>query len=182
MDIRTIDIRTMTATRRAFYFAYGSNMSPARLGARLGPVTVAGIAELPDHRLAFHKAGSDGSGKCDVPTCEHSCVLGVLYAVAVDDFAVLDRIEGVGAGYEREAVDLRVDDEVLVAHTYRATRIDPDLRPFDWYRHHVLAGALAAGLPQDYVAAIRAVDAVRDPDRARERRELAIYDGASTAP
>jgi hypothetical protein len=164
----------------AFYFAYGSNMSPPRLGFRLPAIQVVGGASLPDHRLAFHKAGTDGSGKCDIPDCRQSVVFGVVYAIRKDDFSILDCIEGVGAGYERETVDVHMADQRLTVQTYRATRIDPDLRPFSWYRHHVLAGALSAGLSESYVERIRAVDVVRDHDLQRERRELAIYQGSGT--
>lgn len=160
---------------RKLYFAYGSNMSPARLGARLESVDKRGQAELAGHRLSFHKSGSDGSGKCDIPRCDGSRVLGVLYGVATADFAVLDRIEGVGCGYERDEVEVRVGAESVTAFTYRATHIDPRLRPFCWYRYHVLSGALAAGLAGHYVDAIRAVETIRDPDRGREQRELSIY-------
>lgn len=161
--------------RRELYFAYGSNMSPPRLRARLPSVQGYGAARLDGHALAFHKSGTDGSGKCDIPECARSTVFGVVYEIARDDLAVLDRIEGVGVGYEREMIQIRCAGERLTAHTYKATRIDPDLRPFSWYRQHVLAGALAAGLSDAYVSAIRGVETVRDHDLQREKRELAIY-------
>lgn len=171
---------TSLSDQREFYFAYGSNMSPPRLGFRLPAIQVVGGASLPGHRLAFHKAGTDGSGKCDIPDCGQSVVYGVVYAIRKDDFSILDRIEGVGAGYERETVDVHMADQRLTVQTYRATRIDPDLRPFSWYRHHVLAGALSAGLSESYVGRIRAVDVVRDHDLQRERRELAVYQDSRT--
>jgi len=178
------DVGRNTAFRlpkhQAFYFAYGSNMSPLRLGFRLPATQVVGDASLPGHRLAFHKAGTDGSGKCDIPVCGQSVVFGVVYAINKDDFSILDRIEGVGGGYERETIEIHLADQRLTAQTYRATHIDPDLRPFSWYRHHVLAGALSAGLSDSYVEEIRAVKVVRDHDVQRERRELAIYQGSGT--
>lgn len=47
------------------YFAYGSNMSSARLRARVPSCRPIGIAFLPGHELRFHKRSKDGSGKCD---------------------------------------------------------------------------------------------------------------------
>jgi hypothetical protein len=63
----------------------------------------------------------------------------------------------------------------LEAFTYCATQIDDRLLPYDWYKQHVLRGALEHGLPPDYVAAIHAVQTIADPDGARQQHELAIY-------
>ena len=56
-----------------------------------------------------------------------------------------------------------------------ALRTGDGLRPLDWYHEHVLRGALAAGLPGDYVERLRAVPTRVDPDASRQRRELLIY-------
>jgi cation transport regulator ChaC len=168
-----------------YYFAYGSNMSRLRLEARVACTVSPGIASLPGHRLAFHKVGRDGSAKCDAWQTDHpdDCVLGVLYRLDSDALATLDRIEGRGAGYERQS--LMVTDSaglVVTAETYLATRIDMALRPFSWYREHVLRGAIAASLPESYVAGIRSVPAKRDPDSQRHARELAIYTNPGKEP
>jgi len=163
------------ARSEELYFAYGSNLSPPRLRSRLPGAQVLGVAELAGHRLAFHKAGSDGSGKCDIPECSESRVLGLTYRIDRDDLATLDRIEGVGVGYRRERLDVRFGERAISVHSYIASRIDPGLRPFSWYLQHVLVGACTARLPASYQSRIQAVDAVRDPDPDRERRELAIY-------
>ncbi|RMD60293.1 MAG: gamma-glutamylcyclotransferase, partial [Planctomycetota bacterium] len=47
------------------YFAYGSNMSTPRLRRRVSRAVPVATARLPGCRLAFHKLGADGSGKCD---------------------------------------------------------------------------------------------------------------------
>ena len=44
------------------YFAYGSNMSIARLSERAPSAEVIGVARLRSHVLRFHKVGTDGSG------------------------------------------------------------------------------------------------------------------------
>mgnify|MGYP000706478710 FL=1 len=165
-------------TGQVHYFAYGSNMSLMRLKTRIQCVEPLGIAILTGHRLKFHKAGMDGSAKCDAWHTGKSrgTVLGVLYRMRGDELGILDRIEGKGTGYDRRT--LIITDSTgrnMAAETYIATRIDSSLRPFSWYLEHVLQGALATGLPNDYVAAIRAVPAVKDPDTQRHARELAIY-------
>ena len=172
-------------TDQVFYFAYGSNMSRWRLEARVACTASPGIASLPGHRLAFHKAGRDGSAKCDAWRTDNpdDCVLGVLYRLDSNALATLDRIEGRGAGYERQS--LMVTDSaglVVTAETYLATRIDMALRPFSWYREHVLRGAMAASLPETYVAGIRSVPAEQDPDSQRHARELAIYNNPVKEP
>ena len=48
------------------YFAYGSNMSIARLRARVPGAERTGVFTLHEHALRFHKLSrNDGSGKCD---------------------------------------------------------------------------------------------------------------------
>ena len=47
------------------YFAYGSNMSTARLRKRMPSCKPIGIATLPGHALRFHKRSTDKSGKCN---------------------------------------------------------------------------------------------------------------------
>lgn len=165
-------------TGQVHYFAYGSNMSQLRLNMRVQSAKPLGIATLTGHMLEFHKVGKDGSAKCDARHTGRGldAVLGVLYRLRSDELAILDRIEGRGAGYDRRT--LIVTDSIgqtMTAETYIATRIDSSLRPFSWYREHVLQGALATGLPDSYVAMIRAVPATRDPDMQRHARELAIY-------
>lgn len=165
---------------RILYFAYGSNMSRRRLRSRLPGARRLDSARLDGHALRFHKVGQrDGSGKCDAaPTGDVTDrVWGVLYALSLTELARLDHIEGRGEGYERWSLPVMTSSgERFSAQTYIATHTDPLLKPFDWYRCHVLRGAREAALPGDYIATIEAVAADRDPDPDRRARELAIYD------
>lgn len=157
------------------YFAYGSNMSVARLRGRIPTARAIGVGRLADHRLAFHKAGErDRSGKCDIARSRGDVVFGVLYELREPDIAILDRIEG--PGYRRETLAIATsDDESVPAQTYRALDINPDLLPYTWYLRHVLEGARAAGLPRSYIEGIENVEAVEDPDLSRTALELAIH-------
>ena len=160
------------------YFAYGSNMSLKRLQHRVPSARVRGVAVLPEHRLVFHKRGRDGSAKCDVDT-NGSCadgVFGVLYHMDPQHKSLLDAVEGLGAGYAQKVVTVRMaDGGGADAFTYYATQIDPLLKPYLWYKEHVLRGAREHRLPGDYVADIVAIEAIEDPDAARHLAELAIY-------
>ena len=161
-----------------FYFAYGSNMSVRRLRRRVAEAAPLGTATLGGYQLRFHKVGQDGSGKCNAfATGDARDIMpGVLFELPDEAWSVLDRIEGVGRGYTRAPVQLDSGSGGAVeAYTYLATRLDDRLKPYCWYKRHVLAGALDAGLPQLYIEAICAVTTLRDPNRRRRAREHAVH-------
>ena len=160
------------------YFAYGSNMSLRRLRARVASAVRLDNASLYGHRLRFHKRGRDGSAKCDAQQTGDPAhrVLGVVFEIAGAEKPDLDRYEGVGLGYVTQTVQLTLSNgDQLEAYTYIATLIDSALRPFAWYKEHVLRGALENHLDADYIQAIHHIAADIDPDPEREARELAIY-------
>lgn len=162
-----------------FYFAYGSNMSPQRLQARVPSAEPVAMTRLGGHQLRFHKVSRfDGSAKCDAwytGDPDHT-VYGLIYRMAADEKLLLDRCEGLGQGYEIKHVSLKADGEESVnAFFYYATDIQSGLQPYDWYKEHVLAGARFAGLPAPYLNRIAAVEACPDPEHSRRNRELAIY-------
>ena len=161
------------------YFAYGSNMARERMKARVPSAQFLFVASLPGYILKFHKPGKiDGTGKCDAAFTGKSedRVLGALYSIRTSQLPELDKIEGLGQGYDRKTLSVsKSSGESLRAETYIATICDPSLRPLDWYKEHVLRGARAIGLPSAYVASIEAVVADLDPDKVRRARELSIY-------
>ena len=163
------------------YFAYGSNLHPARLAARAPSARLIGTGYWSGHRLAFHKIGQDGSAKCDAPVAPQPTdrVHGAIYELADADLGRLDRIEGVGTGYDRALVTLDGDMGPLTANAYLARQgwVDPGLKPFDWYRLLVLAGAEHHSFPDSYLAAITAVSAIPDPDRGRADSNLSPIPG-----
>lgn len=162
------------------YFAYGSNMSLARIVERIGDARKLGSYSLPQHELRFHKVGRDGSGKCDAfHTGDNRHQLhGVLFSISNRDKCVLDRFEGLGVGYEDKVVSVySAAGEVRQAVLYFATHIDPAMNPFHWYKHHVLTGAREALLPQEYIARIEGVSVIIDTDIIRTREQMAIYSG-----
>jgi gamma-glutamylcyclotransferase (GGCT)/AIG2-like uncharacterized protein YtfP len=160
------------------YFAYGSNMSGRRLQQRVPSARVHGTALLVAHRLVFHKAGRDGSAKCDAAPSAgiNDRVIGVIYRMDPRHKPLLDAAEGLDQGYAQKTVTLRTSDGLISqAFTYYATHVDPQLKPFSWYKEHVLRGAREHALPEPYVASIAAIVAVEDPDATRHLTELAIY-------
>jgi gamma-glutamylcyclotransferase len=160
------------------YFSYGSNMSTARLRERAPSVRVVTVAWLEKHKLAFHKRSKDGSGKCDAAYTgdTNDIVYGVVFEISALEKQGLDTKEGLGNGYEQKDVSIVADNgEMFTAATYYATNTDPSLRPYEWYKEHVLLGAREHGLPADYIASIEVVSPIPDPDRQRHEKELAVY-------
>lgn len=160
------------------YFAYGSNMALARLRQRVPGARRMGVCSLNEHRLHFHKIGSDGSGKCDaLYTGDKGHLLpGVLFEIDPRHKPHLDAVEGLGHGYDEKWVNIKLSTgERCRAFTYYALHIDTSLKPFSWYKHHVLTGARESGLPEAHILMIEAVQAIEDPDSHAARREWAIH-------
>ncbi len=151
------------------YLAYGSNLFTPRLTARITIRSVVATVVLPGYGLRFNKRGADGSGKCQLQACVDELAYGVVYRIDSADKTTLDRIEGVGHGYE---LALWHDQSLGECFFYRAqaTAVDNSLLPFDWYHAYVLAGARQHGLPATYLAAIAAV-ATREDHNAQRRAE-----------
>lgn len=165
--------------KEILYFAYGSNMATRRLRQRVPSARVVDVAALAGHRLAWHKQGVDGSGKCDIPAAQaEDVVYGVLYAFDPMHKPRLDRVEGLGRSYEQKHVDLWLlgRQEPVTALTYYAIRIDPGYLPYDWYRDHVLIGAREHALPGHYVRLIESVPTLKDTDARRETAERRVYE------
>jgi gamma-glutamylcyclotransferase len=141
------------------YFAYGSNMSTARLRARTPSCRSLGRARLALHDLLFHKYSTkDHTGKCDALYTESTtdAVIGVLFEIARSEKAALDRAEGLGSGYnEKKIVVIDENDQEVEALTYYADSdaIKSSLLPTKEYKQYVLDGAEEHGIPTDYVAA-----------------------------
>lgn len=160
-------------------FSYGSNMLTARIRARCASVAVVDRGILTGHALRWHKLGKDGSGKCDALHTgrEADRLPGVVHRLTWADKLRLDAHEGLGRGYESATVAVALDGgETVEAQVYVATRIAPSLRPFDWYRGLVLAGAEEHALPVWHRDAIAAVPATPDPDPRRAAPNRALLD------
>jgi hypothetical protein len=161
------------------YFAYGSNMASHRLLQRLPRARHIDIGILTGHRLSFRKKDDAGlSAKCDIElTDDHRDeVIGIIYKITNADKQTLDRIEGLGRGYDEKIVQITSSSgSILSTVTYYAINIDHSLIPYHWYKQHVLRGAIEHRLPADYISKIESIESQQDPDERRSRRELSIY-------
>lgn len=116
------------------YFAYGSNLLPARLIERCPSARVAGTGVLHGYATDYSKKGRDGSGKATIFRSKGSVTPGALYWLAPACFARLDEIEG--PGYAKLPVTVDCAARQVVAETYmaRPEAREDGLAPFDWYR------------------------------------------------
>lgn len=160
---------------RIHYFAYGSNMSVARLQQRVPSAIFVCVASLADHGLSFDKVSKDGSGKCTIFPSQRECVLGGVFEIDIVDVLTLDRLEGLDFGYQKDEYTVLSDRGALDVFSYFATSRDASLRPYSWYKEHVVRGAREIGLPAEYTVTIESVGAEVDPDGQRARKELRIY-------
>jgi gamma-glutamylcyclotransferase (GGCT)/AIG2-like uncharacterized protein YtfP len=161
------------------YFAYGSNMSQARMRYRVPRRQFHGVARLAGFRLRFHKRSTDGSAKCNVVPTKVGTdnVFGVVFEIPMEGKTNLDRAEGLGHGYhEKNLTVLTSDGSKIEVYTYiaDASAVDSTLKPYSWYKDFVLTGATENRLPQDYIdREIKPVIAIPDPDKKREKRRRA---------
>ena len=162
------------------YFGYGSNMLIKKLKDRCPSAekiepTANSQHMIRNHAFRFHKVSKDGSSKGDAMETKNvgDIVYGVLFSIEEKEKSKLDREEGLGSGYEEKMVDV-IDEEtteVTTAVTYYATKIDPKLEPYDWYKLQTVKGAKENNLPADYIKKIE--DMSSKPDSDEERRNKA---------
>ena len=161
------------------YFAYGSNMCSPLLKDRVPSAEKYAIAALKGHVLKFHKISKkDGSGKCDAfeTKSPEDIVYGVLFEISENEKQDLDRIEGLGAGYEEKYVYVNLLDEErgIRAFTYYATKIDDSLKPYDWYKDFVVSGAREHNLPKVYIKLLEREESIDDSDKSRVDKNRAF--------
>jgi len=145
-------------------------MSSRRLKNRVESARVISSGILEKYKLMFHKVSDDGSGKCDAYFTENPAdkMYGVVYSIKKDDLARLDSYEGLGYGYEKKDVVIKIlNDEEIKVLTYIATDIEAGLKPYGWYKYHVLHGAVENVLPPDYISFIDSFRSKADPKKGR---------------
>jgi gamma-glutamylcyclotransferase len=142
------------------YFAYASNMAAETMERLCPGQRFAGLAELPDHRLAFTRRSiRTGTGVADIVRADGQSVWGVLYELDATMLAVLDEKEGNGWAYRRDLVSLRGslgEERLALAYSVIAKKPD-EVRPSPEYLRGVLDAARERLLPEHYVAALAAM-------------------------
>ena len=127
------------------YFAYGSNMNPARVAERGLLVGEVAGSVLADYRLTFNKAARDhaGFGHANIEYQAGAYVEGVLYELQdVAQILKMDPFERAPWNYGRDAVLVDCQGQPQWAWTYFANPAvkQAGLRPPAEYLAHLLAG------------------------------------------
>ena len=152
------------------YFAYGSNMSIARIQKRCPNAKATENATLPGWRLGFSKPSTDGSAKANIlqgvqnDARWFSPVYGVLFDIPDSEIENLNRAEGARPGtaaiavgepgqpgehYSRTWVEVtkaNSSQEKVVA--YISQLPETDVLPTTEYANYLVVGAKENKLPE----------------------------------
>lgn len=121
------------------YFAYGSNLLPARMRSRCPSASVVGAATLDGWSRTYDKPGADGSAKLNVRPHRTDSVVGVIYEIDDSERHALDVAE---PGYT--PVTIQIEGHDVLTYTYRGEPFDG--QPSDWYVDMVVAGSRHHGI------------------------------------
>ncbi|WP_330114159.1 gamma-glutamylcyclotransferase family protein [Pseudomonas sp. JS3066] len=129
----------------SFYFAYGSNMNPARMRSRGLAFSEALAGRLEGYTLCFNKRAHDRPGRsyANIRYQRGGVVEGVLYRLEhEDEIWKMDPFEGTPIFYSRERMPVVTAGGVQPAWVYVA---NPSMRedglwPTRSYLEHLLAG------------------------------------------
>jgi hypothetical protein len=157
-------MQTERKPARFHYFAYGPTMDPRLMAEVCRSAVALGPAMLPGHELGFfgHSDVWDGAEKTLVrrPDC---AVWGVVYRIASTDLDRLDLYQGVkldGSGayfhFPTEAIGGGGQHYDVVFYK-RSMNGAPRLPSTD-YVAHIVRGAEAQGVPEDYLARLRRIE------------------------
>ncbi len=137
-------------------FAYGSNLAAEEVAPE---ARFLGVAVLADFELALTRRSIRwGGGVADVVPARGGRVWGAAYEAPDTVLAALDRKEGAGFAYRRRAVEVEIAGELRPAVTYEVIEKDAHAPPATpEYASLVLRGARERGLPEEWLATLRAV-------------------------
>lgn len=127
------------------YFAFGSNMNPARVQQRGLRYVRIQAGRMPGFRLLFDKSANEhpDSGHANIGWAPGEVVEGLLYQL-VDEQQILlmDPYEQTPVNYSREVVQVMTDEGSQIAWTYIANpaRRRAHGRPERAYLAHLLKG------------------------------------------
>ncbi|MFP6807962.1 MAG: gamma-glutamylcyclotransferase family protein [Pseudomonadales bacterium] len=129
----------------SYYFAYGSNMNPARVRARKMEFEECHAGKLRDFRLTFNKRSVKypGAAAANVMPHKGAATEGVLYKLQdPGQISMMDPYEGYPVRYDRQALSVVYEGQGIQAWVYIANDrfVAEGLKPARWYLGHLLAG------------------------------------------
>jgi gamma-glutamylcyclotransferase (GGCT)/AIG2-like uncharacterized protein YtfP len=146
------------------YFAYGSNMDPHQMQARVPGAELVGPARLDGFRLAFNLySRSWKAGAANLELDPYGHVYGVLWELPEEGLKDLDSFEGHPTFYRREDVIVEGAQGPTIAWTYRVAHQEGAfVRPTDEYLQLMYSAIRVHGLPPE---ALDLVDRAARPPR-----------------
>ena len=151
-----------------YYFAYGSNMNPARVQKRRMGFHSAEAGRLHHWELRFNKRSVKypGAASANVMARQHAVTEGVIYRLThPEQIEMMDPFEGYPVRYNRLALPIAVSaGNEVHAWVYIANEdhITEGLSPARWYLEHLLAGR--DFLTPGYVARLETTICLPDSD------------------
>jgi len=147
------------------YFAYGSNMDGVQMKERCPSHEFRGTGFITDYRLDFtHYAAHRKGGAADIVPEGDARVWGVLYDISNEDIEALNRFEGMGLQppvYRHASVNITHEtnrnDSMTDAYAYEIITKSGPFKPSRNYMRHLLDGARMWGLPESYIAMLKAI-------------------------
>lgn len=147
-----------------WYFAYGSNMSPATFVGRRGMAPIESrSAWIDGFRLCFDiPVGPGERGVANLLADAAARTHGVAHLLTEKDAVRLDRTEGVPFLYARHAVGIATAGGPVAGFTYRSTVSAGGRRPSARYLDLLLDGARAHALPAEWVGFLQSFELAFD--------------------
>lgn len=150
----------------SFYFAFGSNMNPARMNARGLPFRGYCRGRLEDFELVFNKRAHNKQGiaYANIRRRPGSAVEGVLYELeSAAELLTMDHYEGTPYRYSREVFPVRTDEGTVPAWVYVANPayVDAELAVEENYLKHLLAAGEL--LSREYLEWLRGIEVLPAP-------------------
>ena len=149
------------------YFIYGTNMNPAQMVPRCGKQEAVAVARLSGHRLAFfgHSTMWD-SGEATVVRQPSEEVWGVVFKLSFSAANSLDswqgvRIDGTGTYFLYPSVVVDAKGVSYPVQFYRKDYCGEPQKPSEAYLAHIVEGAVAHGLPGDYIERLKRTEATK---------------------
>lgn len=153
-----------------YFFSYGSNLLLKRIKIRTPSVEVIEVCRLDGFELVFNKRSKDGSTKANISPKNGSHVFGVIHRINIEEKGNLDRVEGLGYGYELDYFEKIIEDKMVQIGYYIAKdkKFLSGGKPFGWYLDYVKQGARENRFPVDYQKKVQLVQFIVDTDEAEE--------------
>jgi len=155
-------IAKMISKNSFLYFAYGSNLSTARIHVSNPSARKVDVGKLTDYRLDFDYFSLrwKGAAATIMPEKGHH-LYGVLWELDNEHLESLDIQEGVEKGiYEVHPVQVEIPNgELIQARCYKLIQPpEKDKRPSKVYLDVILKGANENGLPEEYIKYLQGIE------------------------